>query len=52
MNTWKAVYDVFEQGRSLYVGLVDGRDFVVDAPLEGDVGIAPGVRTAEGGWDR
>ena len=43
------VYDVSEQGYGLYVGLVDGRDFIVDAPFEGDVGIAPGVRTYEGG---
>lgn len=62
MNTWKTadavvrhleatipVYDVSEQGYSLYVSLVDGRDFIVDAPLEGDVVIAPGVRTFEGG---
>lgn len=62
MNTWKVanavvrrleatipVYDVSEQGYSLYVSLVDGRDFIVDAPLEGDVRIAPGVRTYEGG---
>lgn len=33
------VYDVSERGYSLYV----------DAPLEGDVGIAPGVRAFEGG---
>lgn len=43
------VYDVSEQGYSLYVSLVDGRRFVVDAPLEGDVRITPGVRTFEGG---
>lgn len=62
MNTWKVanavvrhleatipVYNVFEQGCSLYVSLVDGRDFIVEAPLEGDVVIAPGVRTSEGG---
>lgn len=62
MNTWKVadavvrhleatipVYDVSEQGYSLYVSLVDGRDFIVDAPLEGDVRITPGVRTFEGG---
>ena len=30
------------------VSLVDGRDFIVDAPFEGDVRIAPGVRTHEG----
>ena len=62
MNTWKTavavvrhleaaipVYDVSEQGYSLYVSLVDGRAFVVDAPFEGDVRITPGVRTYEGG---
>lgn len=62
MSTWKTanavvrhleatipVYDVSEQGYSLYVSLVDGRDFIVDAPLEGDVRITPGVRTHEGG---
>lgn len=62
MNAWKAadavvrhleatipVYDVSEHGYSFYVSLVDGRDFIVDALLEGDVGITPGVRTYEGG---
>lgn len=62
MNNWKAanavvrhleatipVYDVSEQGYSFYVSLVDGRRFIVDAPLEGDVRITPGVRTYEGG---
>ena len=62
MNTWKVanavvrhleaaipVYNVSEQGYSLYVSLVDGRDFIVDAPFEGDVVITPGVRTYEGG---
>ena len=62
MNTWKVanavvrhleatipVYDVSEQGCSLYVILVDGRDFIVDAPFEGDVRITPGARTYEGG---
>lgn len=62
MRTWKTanavvrhleattpVYDVSEQGYSLYVSLVDGRSFIVDAPLEGDVRITPGVRTFEGG---
>lgn len=62
MNTWKTanavvryleaaipVYDVSEQGYSLYVSLVDGRAFIVDAPLEGDVRITPGVRTYDGG---
>lgn len=43
------VYDVSERGCSLCVSLVDGRDFIVDAPFEGDVGIAPGVRAYEGG---
>lgn len=43
------VYDVSERGCSLCVSLVDGRDFVVDAPFEGDVRIAPAVRTYEGG---
>lgn len=58
MNTWKVanavvrhleattpVYGVSEHGYSL----VDGRSFIVDAPLEGDVRITPGVRTYEGG---
>lgn len=62
MNTWKTanavvrhleasipVYDVSEQGYSLYVSLEDGRRFIVDAPLEGDVRITPGVRTFEDG---
>lgn len=62
MNTWKTanavvrhleasipVYDVSERGYSLYVSLVDGRNLIVDAPLGGDVVIAPGVRTYEGG---
>lgn len=62
MSTWKTanvvvrhleatipVYDVSERGYSLYVSLVDGRSFIVDAPLEGDVRITPGVRTLEGG---
>lgn len=62
MDTWKTadavvrhleatipVYNVSEQGYSLYVSLVDGRDFIVDAPFEGDVRITPGVRTYEGG---
>lgn len=61
MNTWKTanavvrhlkatipVYDVSEQGYSLYVSLVDGRGFIVNAPFEGDVRITPGVRTYEG----
>jgi hypothetical protein len=43
------VYDVSERGCSFYVSLVDGRDFIVDAPFEGDVRITPGVRTYEGG---
>ena len=58
VNTWRTanavvrhleatipVYDVSEQGYSL----VDGRSFIVDAPLEGDVRITSGVRTHEGG---
>ena len=62
MNTWKTanaivrhleatipVYDVSERGYSLYVSLVDGRAFIVDAPFEGDVRITPGVRTREDG---
>lgn len=62
MNTWRTanavvrhleaaipVYDVSEQGYSLYVSLVDGRAFIVDAPFEGDVRITPSVRTYEGG---
>ena len=62
MNTWKVadavvrrleaaipVYNVSERGYSLCVSLVDGRDFIVDAPFEGDVVITPGVRTYEGG---
>lgn len=61
MNTWKTanaivrhlettipVYDVSEHGYSTLVSLVDGRDFFVDAPFEGDVVIAPAVRTVEG----
>lgn len=64
MTTWKTadavvrhleaaipVYDVSEQGYSLYVSLVDGRRFIVDAPLEGDVRITPGVRTFDGGLE-
>ena len=59
MNTWKTADAVVwrleaaipEQGSSLYVSLVDGRRFVVDAPLEGDVRITPGVRTHEGGLE-
>ena len=62
MNTWKTadavvrhleatipIYNVSELGYSLYVSLVDGRDFIVDAPFEGDVRITPAVRTYEGG---
>lgn len=62
MNTWKTanavvrhleaaipVYNVSERGYSLYVSLVDGRDFIVNAPFEGDVRITPGVRTYDGG---
>ena len=62
MNAWKTAnavvrhleatipgYDVSEQGYSRYVSLVDGRSFIVDAPLEGDVVITPGVCAYEGG---
>lgn len=62
MNTWETanavvrhleatipVYDVSERGYSLYVSLVDGRTFIVDAPFEGDVRITPGARTHEDG---
>lgn len=62
MNTWKTanavvrhleaaipVYDVSEQGFSLYVSLEDGHSFIVVAPREGDVRITPGVRTYEDG---
>lgn len=45
----EATIPVSEQGYSLYVSLVDGRSFIVDTPLEGDVRITPGVRTYEGG---
>ena len=41
MNTWKAAVR----------HLVDGRSFIVDAPLEGDVRITPSVRTREGGLE-
>lgn len=43
------VYNVSEHGYSLYVSLVDGRSFIVDAPFEGDVRITPCVRTYEDG---
>lgn len=49
MNTWKTANAVSEQGYNLYVSLVDGRRFIVDAPLEGDVRITPSVRTFEAG---
>ena len=42
------VYNVSERGYSTLVSLADGRDFFVDAPFEGDVVIAPAVRTLEG----
>ena len=42
MNAWKTADAVVRR-------LVDGRDFIVDAPFEGDVAIAPGVRTYEDG---
>lgn len=41
MNTWNTVS---ERGYSL----VDGRDFIVDAPLDAELR----VRTYEGGWAR
>ena len=44
------VYDVSERGCSLCVGLVDGRDFIADAPFEGDVELR--VRDDVGGWAR
>ena len=43
------VCGVSERGCGLCVGPVDGRGFVVGAPLEGGVGIAPGVRACGGG---
>lgn len=52
MNPWKtanAVVRHLEATIPVYVSLVDGRSFIVDAPLEGDVRITPGVRTYEGG---
>jgi hypothetical protein len=45
----EATIPVSEHGYSLYVSLVDGRDFIVDAPFEGDVRITPGARTYDGG---
>lgn len=42
MNTWKTADAVVRH-------LVDGRRFIVNAPLEGDVRITPCVRTFEGG---
>lgn len=63
MITWKtanavvrhleATIPVSEQGYSLYVRLVDGRSFIVDAPLEGDVRITPvcaPTKAASGSW--
>lgn len=50
MNTANAVVRYLEATTPVYVSLVDGRSFIVDAPLEGDVRIAPGVRTYVGGW--
>lgn len=41
MNAWKTANAVVRH-------LVDGRSFIVDAPLEGDVRITPGVRAYEG----
>ena len=45
MNDWKTADAVVRH-------LVDGRDFVVVDPFEGDFRIAPGVRAYEGGWAR
>lgn len=45
------VYCVSDHGYSTLVSLVDGRDFFVDAPFEGDVVIAPAVRTVEGAME-
>ena len=42
MNTWKTANAVVQC-------LEDGRRFIVDAPLEGDVRITPCVRPYEGG---
>lgn len=42
------VYHVSDHGYSTLVSLVDGRSLFVDAPFEGDVVIAPAVRTLEG----
>ena len=59
MTTWRTANAVAEHGYSLYVSLVDGRDFIVDAPLEGDVrqvrcsrtlDAEPRVRDDVGGW--
>ena len=41
MNTANAVVRYLEATTPVYVSLVDGRSFIVDAPLEGDVRIAP-----------
>ena len=46
------VYDVSERGCSLCVSLVDGRRFVVDAPLEGELAAEPRVRDDAGGRAR
>lgn len=45
------VYDARELDYGTLVTLVDGREFYVDAPFEGDVAIAPAVRTYEGGLE-
>lgn len=47
MNTWKTANAVVRHLEATIP--VDGRRFIVDAPLEGDVRITPGVRTFEGG---
>lgn len=43
MNTWKTANAVVRHLEAT---------IPVDAPLEGDVRITPGVRTYEGGWAR
>lgn len=47
MNTWKTANAVVRHLEATIP--VSERDFIVDAPLEGDVRITPGVRTYEGG---
>lgn len=50
MNTWKTANAVVRHlEATIPVYDVSEQDFIVDAPLEGDVVVAPGVRTHEGG---